>query len=64
MTRDAAQPEALNSRFFPRNWVMLSNYGEDTPRCLLNIASGASIVDDFSELSGAPGITRWNTPRV
>ncbi|XP_066328042.1 uncharacterized protein [Miscanthus floridulus] len=46
-------PRLLNSRFFPRNWVMLSNYGEDdTRRRLLNVATGASIVDDFPELSG------------
>jgi len=47
----------LSSRFFPRNWVMLTNYGEggddDTRRRrLLNVATGASIADDFPEFSG------------
>ncbi|KAJ1280110.1 hypothetical protein BS78_04G206600 [Paspalum vaginatum] len=62
-------PRGLNSRFFPRNWVMLSNYGEGTRRRLLNVATGASIVDlDLPELAGhhplgyAEGLlVLWNT---
>ncbi|CAD6243358.1 unnamed protein product [Miscanthus lutarioriparius] len=52
--RSTDDPRLLNSRFFPRNWVLLTNYGkgDHTRRHLLNVATGASIVDDFPEFSG------------